>query len=120
MGYFLVVLFYTNIMLSADTIIRPIYYQIIERRGKIWAFREGKTFVNLFNAPDLEMEDLFSLFGTLMEEIAASLRLINGAKNGYYIANILDRKYYYCGIEWHDVKAKLRELGIGRPDPMAN
>ena len=105
-------------MLSSDTIIRPVYYQIIERRGKIWAFKEGETFVNLFNAPDLDMEDLFALFDTSMEKIAAELRRINGAKNGYYIANILDKKYYYCGSEWEDVKRKLRELGIGRPDPM--
>jgi hypothetical protein len=105
-------------MLSFDTIIRPIYYQVIERRGKIWAFREGETFVNWFNAPDLEMEDLFSLFDTSMEKIAAELRQINGAKNGYYIADIKDKKYYYCGSEWEDVKIKLRELGIGRPDPM--
>ena len=103
-------------MINSDTIIRPVYYRIIERRGKIWAFKEGETFVNWFNTPDLEMEDLFSLFGTSMEKIAAELRRINGAKNGYYIANILDKKYYYCGVEWKDVKAKLRELGIGRSD----
>ncbi|TBR56682.1 hypothetical protein B4U84_28055 [Westiellopsis prolifica IICB1] len=105
-------------MLGTDTIIRPIYYQIIERRNKVWAFREGKPFVNLFNAPDLDMEDLFSLFDTSMQKIAAELRRINGAKQGYYIANILDKKYYYCGTEWEDVKVKLRELGIGRDDPL--
>ncbi|MDJ0796561.1 MAG: hypothetical protein QNJ51_06945 [Calothrix sp. MO_167.B12] len=105
-------------MLYSDTIIRPVYYRIIERRGKIWAFKEGETFINWFNTPDLEMEDLFSLFDTSMEKIATELRQINGAKNGYYIANILDKKYYYCGIEWKDVKAKFLELGIGRPDPM--
>lgn len=33
-------------MLETDTIIRPIYYQIVERRNKVWAFREGKPFVN--------------------------------------------------------------------------
>lgn len=104
-------------MINSDTIIRPVYYLIIERRGKIWAFREGETFVNWFNAPDLEMEDLFSLFDTSMEKIAAELRRINGAKNGYYLADILDKKYYYCGSEWEDVKAKLKELRIGRPDP---
>ena len=101
-------------MLNTDTIVRPIYYRIIERRGKIWAFKEGETFVNWFNAPDLDMEDLFALFDTSMEKIAAELRRINGALNGYYIANILDKKYYYCGSEWEDVKLKLRELGIGR------
>jgi hypothetical protein len=107
-------------MLTADTIIRPIHYRIIERRGKIWAFREGETFVNFFNAPDLDMEDLFSLFDTSMEKIAAELRRINGGKQGYYIANILDKKYYYCGPQWEDVKDKLKELGIGRPDLVGN
>ena len=106
-------------MLEADTIIRPVYYQIVERRNKVWAFREGSSFVNLFNAPDLDMEDLFALFDTSMEKIAVEFRRINGAKQGYYIANILDKKYYYCGTEWSEVKVKLQELGIGRPDPMS-
>ncbi len=105
-------------MINSDTIIRPIYYRIIERRGRLWAFKEGEPFVNWFNAPDLDMEDLFSLLDTSMEKIAAELRRINGAKQGYYIANIRDKKYYYCGTEWEDVKLKLRELEIGRPDPM--
>lgn len=105
-------------MLETETIVRPIYYQILERRNKVWAFREGQPFVNLFNAPDLEMEDLFAVFDTSMEKIAAELRRINGAKSGFYIADILDKKYYYCGTEWQDVKTKLQELGIGRPGPM--
>ncbi len=103
-------------MLKNDTIIRPVYYQIIERRNKIWAFREGKPFVNLFNAPDLDIEDLFSLFDTSMEKIAAELRYLYNGKQGYYIANILNKEYYYCGTEWEDVKNKLKELGIGRND----
>ncbi len=33
-------------------------------------------------------------------------------------ADIVERKYYYCGTEWDDVKRTLREeLGIGRLDP---
>ncbi|BAZ15292.1 hypothetical protein NIES4071_71640 [Calothrix sp. NIES-4071] len=106
-------------MLDSETIVRPVYYRIIERRGKIWAFKEGQPFVNWFNAPNLEMEDLFSLFDTSMEDISAELRRHFGGQQGYYIANILDKKYYYCGTEWNDVKTKFRELGIGRPDPMS-
>ncbi len=100
-------------------IIRPIYYRIIERRGYGWAFKHGKPFINLFNAPRLEQEeDLFSVFNTSMKKVAIELFRINGGKQGYYIANILDKKYYYCGTEWKDVKTKFRELGIGRDNPI--
>ena len=107
-------------MLDKDTtIIRPVYYRIIERRGNGWAFKHGEPFVNLFNAPLLQGEDLFAAFDTSMKKVVIELFRINGGMQGYYIANILDKKYYYCGTEWSDVKAKLQELGIGRPDPMS-
>ena len=96
----------------------PVYYQIIQRRDYGWAFKHGEPFINLFNAPNLSPEDEFKAFGTSMKKVAIELFRINGGKQGYYIANILDKKYYYCGSEWNDVKNKLRELGIGRNDPI--
>ncbi|MBV6627564.1 MAG: hypothetical protein KI793_32350 [Rivularia sp. (in: Bacteria)] len=92
----------------------PVYYQIIQRRGNGWAFKHGEPFINLFNAPNLSPEEKFKAFGTSMKKVAIELFRINGGKQGYYIANILDKKYYYCGSEWKDVKNKLKELGIGR------
>ena len=53
------------------------------------------------------VEEEFKAFGTSMKHVAVELFRINGGKPGYYIANILDKKYYYCGVEWKDVKAKL-------------
>ena len=106
-------------MLDSETIIRPVYYRIVERRGNGWAFKEGEPFINWFNAPWLSQEDLYAAFDTSMKKVAIELFKINGGLQGYYIANILDKKYYYCGREWSDVKAKLLELGIGRPDPMS-
>ncbi len=53
-----------------------------------------------------------------MKKVAIALFGVNGGKQGYYIANILDKKYYYCGTQWEDVKTKLKELGIGRDDPI--
>ena len=108
-------------MLNSEThgtIVHPVYYRIIERRGNGWAFTQGEPFLNLFNAPSLSQVDLFHAFGTSMKKVAIELFRINGGKQGYYIANIYEKKYYYCGIELEDVKFKLRELGIGRPDPM--
>lgn len=52
-----------------------------------------------------------------MEEVAIELFRLNGGKAGYYIADIFEKKYYYCGTQWEDVKIKLRELGIGKQDP---
>ncbi|GAB1541828.1 hypothetical protein NUACC21_45010 [Scytonema sp. NUACC21] len=103
---------------SNTTVVYPIYYQIIERRGNGWAFKHGTPFINLFNAPTLSIEEEFAAFGTSMKKVAIELFRINGGQQGYYIANIKDKKYYYCGREWEDVKAKLRDLLIGRPDPM--
>nr|WP_306296913.1 hypothetical protein [Nostoc sp. TCL26-01] len=42
---------------------------------------------------------------------------INGGNAGYYLANLRDKKYYYCGDNWEDVKTKLEELGIGKDEP---
>ena len=107
-------------LLNSDTTIaHPVYYRIIERRGNGWAFKEGEPFINLFNEPMLALHDLFAAFDTSMKKVALELFRINGGLQGYYIADILDKKYYYCGREWSDVKAKLLELGIGKPDPMS-
>ncbi|AFY57935.1 hypothetical protein Riv7116_5566 [Rivularia sp. PCC 7116] len=105
-------------MSANATIVYPVYYRLIVRRNKSWYFTKGEPFVNLFNVPWLEQEDLFSLFDISMKQVANELRCINGGKQGYYIANILDKKYYYCGSEWQDVKNKLRELGIGKDNPI--
>ncbi len=106
-------------MSKLGTIVYPVYYRIIERRNNVWYFTKGEPFVNLFNAPWLSQEDLFAAFGISMKQAANELRRINGGKQGFYIADLKDQKYYYCGREWEDVKVKLQELGIGRPDPMS-
>ena len=95
----------------------PVYYQIIQRRGNGWAFKHGEPFINLFNVPTLSIEDEFTAFDTSMKKVAIEMFRINGGKEGYYIANILDKKYYYCGTQWEDVKTKLKQLGIDRDDP---
>jgi hypothetical protein len=102
------------------TVVCPVYYQIIQRRNNGWAFKHGEPFINLFNVFDLSPEDEFTAFGTSMKKVAIALFRINGGRQGYYIADIKDKKYYYCGVEWEDVKAKLQELGIGRPNPIEN
>jgi hypothetical protein len=59
-------------------------------------------------------------FGTSMTKIAREFSKINSAKEGYYLANILDKKYYYCGHLPQDVRNKLIELGVSKKDLIAN
>ncbi len=64
------------------------------------------------------MSDLELLYGISKQEVAVNLRKINGGEAGYYLADLRNKKYYYCGTEPEGVRAKLRSLGIGRDDPM--
>ncbi|MBW4666065.1 MAG: hypothetical protein KME60_01135 [Cyanomargarita calcarea GSE-NOS-MK-12-04C] len=105
-------------MPSLGTIVYPVHCRLVVRRRDSWYFTKGDVFVNLFNIPVLEQKDLFACFGTTMKEVANELKIINGGKEGFYIADILEKKYCYCGDSWKDVKIKLQELGITRPDPV--
>ncbi|MEH1908063.1 hypothetical protein [Nostoc sp.] len=100
-------------------IIHPIKYRIIERKitpeKSYWHFIRGKTFYNPLNLPN--EGDIEFMFGTTKKKVVVELFRINGGKIGYYLVNLLEKKYYYCGQDWASVKAKLRELGIGRDEP---
>lgn len=101
-----------------DTIIYPGYVRVVIRKSDGWHFVKDKPFYNPLNFSTLEQEDIFSMLGLTMKEVANELRKINNATHGFYLANILDRKYYYCGTEWEDVERTLREdLGIGAFEP---
>jgi hypothetical protein len=94
-------------------VIYPEHYRIFKCWKGRWSMLRPETFYGLrSSASSLKIYQLSA------EQIAIALFRINGGKAGYYLANIRDRKYYYCGIKPEDVKATLRSLGIGRDDPM--
>ncbi|MBD2772250.1 hypothetical protein [Iningainema tapete] len=105
---------------SNTSVVMPVYYQVALRQGTQWAFIHGETFYNPFNLPRFSIQDTFIGFGTSMTKVAREFFKINGGKEGYYLANIMDKKYYYCGKYPLDVKVKLIELGIGKPDPFVD
>lgn len=43
---------------------------------------------------------------------------LNGGRAGFYLANLKDKQYYYCGRSLEGVQTQLFNLGIGRYDPM--
>jgi 3'-phosphoadenosine 5'-phosphosulfate sulfotransferase len=103
------------------TIIHPIKFRIIERKitpeKSYWHFIKGKNFYNPLNLPS--EGDIEFAFGTTKKKVVVELFRINGGKPGYYLADLRDKEYYYCGTEPEDITAKLRSLGIGREDPIS-
>lgn len=102
------------------SIVHPIRFRIIERKiapeKSYWHFLRGKGFYNPMNLPN--QGDIEFMFGTTKQDVILKLIDINGGQPGYYLADLHNKEYYYCGVEWNDVKMQLQSLGIGSPDPM--
>lgn len=98
-------------------LIHPFHYQIYRREGVDWFVKEGgKIFYNSTDQP-VSLTHVEHQFGLTEEKVIIELFRINGGRSGYYLANLRDRQYYYCGVEWNDVKTTLQRLGLGRGDP---
>ncbi len=99
-------------------IVTPYHYKVYERRGTRWFARDAdRVFYNATDKP-IDLINIESEFGLSVAQVIIELFRINGGRSGLYLANLRDRKYYYCGLTWEDVKRTLLELGIGRPDPI--
>ena len=94
-------------------IICPESYQIFIREPEKWVHLRNKVFYNP-NNKKTDLDSILKRFGFTKLSILCELFKINGGNLGYYLANLRDKKYYYCGTEFIDVKAKLLSLGIGR------
>ncbi|NHC36902.1 hypothetical protein [Scytonema millei] len=97
-------------------VVFPFYIRIYERRGTMWSAKSGTPFYNGTDKP-MPRENIERYFKLTPLQVVIELFRINGGRAGFYIANLRDRKYYYCGAEWDDVKTTLHKIGIGRPDP---
>lgn len=98
----------------STTIFYPLHYRVIKREGTKWAVK-GSKLVSANNDP-IGCDDIQS-YGITALDLVVSLFRINGGKPGYYIANLRDKNYYYCGLSLEDVQIAFRNLGIGREDP---
>lgn len=102
--------------MSDDTIIYPHYFRIFECRSSRWFIKNTDIFIG--TATQETDNNIAALYGITEQEVVINLFRINGGKCGFYLANLRDKKYYYCGLTRKEVKSKLRSLGIGREDPM--
>lgn len=95
----------------------PAYYQIVRQEARGWHFLIGEPFFNP-KGVNYTLEALFKDYGTSEVEIAVALFRLHPDKAGYFLANLRDRQYHYCGPNIEDVKTTFLSLGIGRVDPM--
>ena len=101
-----------------SSIVFPFHLLAYRREGASWFVNEGgEVFYNGSDSP-MQLTNVAEQFGTTNQKVAIELFRINGGKPGYYLANLRDQKYYYCGLDWESVRLKLQELGIGRSDPI--
>lgn len=98
-------------------IITPYHYKVYERQGTKWfTLDAGRVFYNGTNQP-IDLQNIEREFGLSDEQIVIELCRVNGGKAGFYLGNLRDHKYYYCGLKWEDIKTTLLQLGIGRAEP---
>lgn len=97
--------------IEKEPLVYPIYYYVVERDAQVgaWKFKKGESFYNP-SEKDINYEEKERYFGLTKPKIATELFRINGGKSGWYLVNMRDRQYYYCGLTRESVKEKLRFL----------
>ena len=94
----------------------PLHYRVYKREGGYFYSFSGKAVYNP-NGISTNHNDVVRSYNILEEKVLIELFRINGGKEGFYLANVKDKKYYYCGNTWDDVQQQLLKLGIGREHP---
>lgn len=92
----------------------PHYWQIYQHEGDKWYHLPGKRSVNEVCPQDEKPlpKRIEALFGLTPQEVVNSLFKVNGGWQGLYIANLKERKYFYCGTDWEDVVNTFEMLGV--------
>ncbi|MBD2019256.1 hypothetical protein H6F43_03545 [Leptolyngbya sp. FACHB-36] len=101
-----------------DSVIHPDYIRIFRRVAGGWRLRKGKLFYKRLPIATPDFDDFELMYGISKQQVVIELFRINAGKEGYYLANLRHKRYYYCGLTSEDIRAKLMSLGIGRADPL--
>jgi hypothetical protein len=96
------------------TVLHPIDYRVLQKQGSQWLLHGSK--LTSANPTSIGIQDL-EHYNLTLEKLIAELFRVKAGRDGFYIANLKDKKYYYCGLEADSVKAQFLSLGIGRVDP---
>lgn len=84
----------------------PHYWQVYRHEGDKWYHRPPAR------SEQPLPERIEAMFGLTPQEVVNSLFKVNNGWQGFYIANLKERKYFYCGLDWEDVVNKFEALGV--------
>jgi hypothetical protein len=96
-----------------QTLIYPAYLRILERNSEGWCVYKPKVFYNPHDDYSHDFELDWKVYGVSKQKLVVELFCQFGGKLGYYLANLRDKKYYYCGLTNLDIQKTLYSLGIG-------
>jgi hypothetical protein len=94
-----------------SVIFTPGYIQVLEKTLDGWFQNQPKK---VFNLSDRHFDSLNKekYYGLTKTQIIAELFKRYQGKLGYYLVNLSEREFYYCGLTVRDLQNKLFELGI--------
>ncbi len=96
-----------------DSIFTPGYIQVISREPDGWFQSKPEQVFNLTNR-EFDSLNKEKYFGLTKTQILTELFRRYQGKLGYYLVNLAEREYYYCGLTVKDIQEKLYELGINQ------
>jgi hypothetical protein len=102
------------VQIYREVILHPIYYRVLQKQGSQWLLHGSK--LTSANNTSIGIQDL-DQYNLSLERLINDLFRVNAGRDGFYIANLKDKQYYYCGLTADSVKTQFLSLGIGRVDP---
>lgn len=89
----------------------PGYIQVIEKTLDGWFQTKPTSIVN-FSDRTFDCLNKEKYYGLTKTQITKELFKRYQGKLGYYIVNLNQRQYYYCGLTVKDIQEKLVDLGV--------
>ncbi|MGL5875850.1 MAG: hypothetical protein ACRC2R_26415 [Xenococcaceae cyanobacterium] len=96
-------------------LIYPSHFRILQREVDGWTIDRGRVFYN-HSGREYNFNEDWIKYGVTKQKLVIELFRQYGGKLGYYLANLRDKKYYYCGLTDEDIQQTLYSLGIGKKE----
>jgi len=96
----------------------PIHLLLVLKKPHCWTFYEPtEIFYNPTGEP-VNLVDIWLDYGKTEEKIKIELFRLKAGKLGFYLADLRNDRYYYCGDRLKDVEQTLIDIGIRQKDPL--